>query len=469
MGEDPRQSRGADGRARGRRGEGARGIRGVHGSQGLEVQPAPAAPTSIRDAFQQVHKGFQGAGRVGLRRPPSILDPGDADLNHPPAEEEDEARRAETIRAGERAAASPRAGAFKAAEHAEIAFTRIATSGRTQLEDVVKALVALRSRGRLRRLPRAGTPRAQPQQRGQGVRRVGGRAPRGRGLAASRRGPHRRVPARLALGRAPAGRAERDRRGHRGRARRHRAARARGLFRPQPPAEHPRRRVRGRQVQGPHRGRRWCSAASTLAARAAGADGPGAARHAARRRRSTSRSSTGRRSPRGSRPTATARRARPHRSRTCRATGRAADRVPADRRRAPRGHLRRADHPHLRGPIGDLSMASFRRNLGKKPKLPRRRRAPRRMSPQHVVIAYRDSAEYVRAASAGTPTSTRCCAPAWTTSPACARRSRSTITRGRRSCRRSVDMFNPLDPCTMFPQVFNRNERPSLGPYCGEA
>ena len=30
------------------------------------------------------------------------------------------------------------------------------------------------------------------------------------------------------------------------------------------------------------------------------------------------------------------------------------------------------------------------------------------------------------------------------------------------------DMFNPLDPLHDFPQVFNRNEKPSLGPYCGK-
>jgi hypothetical protein len=31
------------------------------------------------------------------------------------------------------------------------------------------------------------------------------------------------------------------------------------------------------------------------------------------------------------------------------------------------------------------------------------------------------------------------------------------------------DMFNPLDPMHAFPQLFNRHERPSLGPYCGKA
>ena len=30
-----------------------------------------------------------------------------------------------------------------------------------------------------------------------------------------------------------------------------------------------------------------------------------------------------------------------------------------------------------------------------------------------------------------------------------------------------VDMFDPFGMPT-FPQVFNRNARPSLGPYCGE-
>ena len=29
-------------------------------------------------------------------------------------------------------------------------------------------------------------------------------------------------------------------------------------------------------------------------------------------------------------------------------------------------------------------------------------------------------------------------------------------------------MFNPLNPLVEFPQIFNRNQRPSLGPYCGE-
>ena len=29
------------------------------------------------------------------------------------------------------------------------------------------------------------------------------------------------------------------------------------------------------------------------------------------------------------------------------------------------------------------------------------------------------------------------------------------------------DMFNPLDPLNPLPQIFNRNERPQLGPYCG--
>jgi hypothetical protein len=31
------------------------------------------------------------------------------------------------------------------------------------------------------------------------------------------------------------------------------------------------------------------------------------------------------------------------------------------------------------------------------------------------------------------------------------------------------DMFNPLDPMAGFPQLFNRRQRPQLGPYCGIA
>ena len=30
-------------------------------------------------------------------------------------------------------------------------------------------------------------------------------------------------------------------------------------------------------------------------------------------------------------------------------------------------------------------------------------------------------------------------------------------------------MFNPLDPMAGFPQLFNRRQRPQLGPYCGIA
>ena len=29
------------------------------------------------------------------------------------------------------------------------------------------------------------------------------------------------------------------------------------------------------------------------------------------------------------------------------------------------------------------------------------------------------------------------------------------------------DFVNPLDAVGAFPRVFNRNQRPSLGPYCG--
>jgi hypothetical protein len=30
------------------------------------------------------------------------------------------------------------------------------------------------------------------------------------------------------------------------------------------------------------------------------------------------------------------------------------------------------------------------------------------------------------------------------------------------------DMFDPFSAVPTVPQIFNRNQRPSLGPYCGE-
>ena len=30
------------------------------------------------------------------------------------------------------------------------------------------------------------------------------------------------------------------------------------------------------------------------------------------------------------------------------------------------------------------------------------------------------------------------------------------------------ELFNPLSPSVDFPQLFNRNEKPTLGPYCGK-
>jgi hypothetical protein len=60
-----------------------------------------------------------------------------------------------------------------------------------------------------------------------------------------------------------------------------------------------------------------------------------------------------------------------------------------------------------------------------------------------------------------------CCARASTTSAASGRRSTSTTARARPSFLSEVfDMFDPFGAPTL-PQVFNRNERPSLGPYCG--
>ena len=119
--------------------------------------------------------------------------------------------------------------------------------------------------------------------------------------------------------------------------------------------------------------------------------------------------------------------------------------------------------------IGDLSMASFRRNLGRKPKLPSADGEPRvrMISPQHIVIAYRDSEAYREGRGR------------WRAYQHEVLRARLDHLSGVRApievddhprpsfLSEVADMFNPLDPWPMFPQVFNRNERPSLGPYCG--
>jgi hypothetical protein len=98
-------------------------------------QPRP----SIRDALKQSVEGFKDAVGEMFDDRREVLDPGAADLNRPIAEVQDPAQREEIIRA-ERAARDAARAPFCASESPEVVFTRFATTGRTQLDDVVRAL-----------------------------------------------------------------------------------------------------------------------------------------------------------------------------------------------------------------------------------------------------------------------------------------------------------------------------------------
>jgi hypothetical protein len=120
--------------------------------------------------------------------------------------------------------------------------------------------------------------------------------------------------------------------------------------------------------------------------------------------------------------------------------------------------------------LADLSTASMRKNFRSPPKLPSADGTDRRriQASELVVIAYRDRAEYQDGRAR------------W-------RAYQEEVLRARFDHRSDVrpvidvefrptpsfasevfDMFNPLDPMHDFPTLFNRNERPSLGPYCGK-
>jgi hypothetical protein len=112
-----------------------------HGLAAPPVQPV-AAPTNLREigaVLKQSLEGFKDALGEGFNDRRDVLDPGDAQLNRPIEEVEDPAQRDEIIRA-ERTARDAARAPFGAAELPEVVFTRFATSGRTQLEDVVRAL-----------------------------------------------------------------------------------------------------------------------------------------------------------------------------------------------------------------------------------------------------------------------------------------------------------------------------------------
>jgi len=121
------------------------------------------------------------------------------------------------------------------------------------------------------------------------------------------------------------------------------------------------------------------------------------------------------------------------------------------------------------GSVADLSIASFRKNFDR-PKLPCADGEPRQriQATEQVVLAYRDRPEYVAGRER------------WTAYQRDVLRARldhdtgvrppiEVDDRPRQSFASEVfDFVNPLDVFSTFPQLFNRNARPSLGPYCGE-
>ena len=111
------------------------------------------------------------------------------------------------------------------------------------------------------------------------------------------------------------------------------------------------------------------------------------------------------------------------------------------------------------GSLADLSLASAGRNLRGYQKLIH--------AAEHVVIAYRDRDEYREGRDRWR---------AYQHEVLDARLDHRTGVRPplevdehpRQSFLSEVfDFVNPLDPVQHPPQIFNRNERPSLGPYCG--
>jgi hypothetical protein len=433
-------------------------------SQGLPVQ---AAATDPKDALKHAVDGFkeQVGSTFDDRR--SVLDPGpDADLNHPPAEEEDEQRRAETIRA-ERAARESTRSPFRAPAPPEIVFTRVATTGRTQLEDIVVVLSGL-----------------DPQDV-YGVYRVPERFELGKGNESRRylewEIAHRPHPqgANPVFTRA----FRRDS---------HWVDRANGE--PSVTDED----VAGALAAHANLGPEDCFGI-TRQLQLRGVDFDEGLSYRGHiegvllftrvdlepRHRELMAAAPLKTLP----PSpfhleildweAVAAWVSPYRYGPPR-TPSPLPHLPSDPRELLTAYLEivgvaSSDCYGVQitrtseALIGDLSLASFRRNLGAKPKLPCAdgRDRTRMISPQHIVIAYRDRPDYAQGRQR------------WRAYQHTALRARldhlsrvrppiHVEDRPRPSFLSEVfDMVNPLDPAPDFPRVFNRNERPSLGPYCG--
>ena len=432
-------------------------------SQGLEAAPQP---TSLREALQQAKDGMRETVESAFDDRRSVLDPGPgADLNRPPAEEEDAERRSELIR-GERAARESTRRPFKAPDPPQITFSRVATTGRAQLEDIVSVLSQLDPAGVY------------------GVYRAPERFQLGKGNEANLyvewEIAHR--PGAQGAGPVFTRAFRRDS---------HWVARQNG----QPS-------VTDEDVAG----------ALVHRARLDPEDCFGITRQLQLRGDSLQDglsykghiegvlmfTRTDLEAPHrelmGQAPLATLPKAfhceildweavaawvSPYRYGPARAPSPLAH-LPSDPRELLTAYLeivgvqsadsygvqitRTSEHY-----IGDLSTASFKRNLGRKPKLPCADGVDRErmISPQHIVIAYRDRPEYVQGRER------------WRAYQHEALRARldhlgsvrppiEVSDHPRQSLLSEVfDMVNPLDPVQAFPQLFNRNERPSLGPYCG--
>ncbi|HYH87780.1 MAG TPA: hypothetical protein VEX67_01020, partial [Solirubrobacteraceae bacterium] len=101
-------------------------------------QPLPP----VRDLFEQAFEGFRDSVGETFDDRAGTIDPGPgANMNRPPPEIEDPAERAR-VAAAERDARDHARAAYRAAAPPAVAFTRFATTGRTQLDEVKERLRA---------------------------------------------------------------------------------------------------------------------------------------------------------------------------------------------------------------------------------------------------------------------------------------------------------------------------------------
>jgi hypothetical protein len=112
------------------------------GAAAAPAQATPGQMPSVRDMLKQSFEGLRDSVGEMFDERSGIIDPGEgADLNRPPPELADPAGRAE-VAAAERASRERARDPYRAPQAPEVTFTRFATTGRTQLDDVVEQLQA---------------------------------------------------------------------------------------------------------------------------------------------------------------------------------------------------------------------------------------------------------------------------------------------------------------------------------------